>query len=47
MKPPIKNIFVLEPSQEQKAKCIPIGFEMAEKKVYKQSHRQTFSYLYK
>ena len=24
----------------------PMGFEMAEKKVYKQSNKHTFSYLY-
>ena len=46
------NVIVLEPSQEQKSnfvpKDVPIGFEMAEKKVNKQTtDKQTFSYLYK
>ena len=41
MKPPMKTIFALEPSLEQKAPVpngILIDFEMAEKKVYRQTN---------
>ena len=50
MKPPIKTlIFFNFPGAKSKImpKCIPIGFQMAEKKVYGQTDRQTLSYLYK
>ena len=52
MKPPIKTIFSLEHSKV-KINFVPngiqLGFEMAEKKMYKQTdkqiNKQTFSYL--
>ena len=51
MKPPIKNMFALEPSQEQKAtlfqvpKGIPTGLKIAEKKEYRQTDGQTYKYF--
>ena len=44
MNPLIKNIFAVEPSQEKKSNFVPkriqLSFEMAEKKVYKQTDKQ-------
>ena len=44
MKPPNKNIFALEPSNGQKTTLyplrIPMGLEIAEIKVYKQTNKQ-------
>ena len=35
-----------EHSREQKAKGIPMGFEISDKKVNKQTDKDTFSYIY-